>query len=264
MSSSTPLVSDMVQTPTLASLLQAGVHFGHIKSKWHPKMEKYIYTTRGGVHIINLEQTVKMLAKALEYMENLGKQGSLVVFVGTKKQAVVAVAEAAKKTSMPVVTTRWLGGTLTNFTIIRNLIQNFLTIKSTLESTQRDRYTKKEQLILQRKMEKLNTTVGGLVPLTRKPDAMVIVDLKRERTAVAEARKTNTPIIALVDTNVNPEKVQYPIPANDDAVRSIEIILGLLADAYLEGKSQAAAQNLSTQPIPAENLAAQSKEAATV
>lgn len=237
----------MVQTPSLLELLQAGVHFGHVKSKWHPKMAKYIFTTRGGVHIINLEMTVKMLSTALDHMEKLGREGGLVVFVGTKKQAVAAIEDVGKKTGLPIVTTRWLGGTLTNFTIIRSLIQQFLSLKTTLESTQRDRYTKKEQLMLTRKMEKLQSTVGGIVTLTRKPDAMVIVDLKREHTALAEAKKTNTPVIALTDTNVNPEKVQFAIPANDDATRSVEIIIGLLAEAYMEGKKQAAAENLSTQ-----------------
>lgn len=232
--------SGTTKTPTLLEMLQAGVHFGHMKSKWHPKMAQFIFTTRNDIHIINLEETTKRLEAACAHMEELGERGGLVLFCGTKKQAVAVIESAAQRIGMPWVTKRWLGGTLTNFAILHKLVQQYITLKNTLSSDQRNRYTKKEQLMLERKMEKLNIDVGGLVALTRKPDVIVMVDVKRERTAIREARKTNTPVIAMTDTNTNPDKVTYPIPANDDALRSIEMIVNLLADAYQEGKERVA------------------------
>ncbi len=228
--------TSMTKTPTLLDMLQAGVHFGHMKSKWHPKMAQFIFTTRNDIHIINLEETAKRLEAACLHMQELGARGGLVLFCGTKKQAVAVIESAAQRIGMPWVTKRWLGGTLTNFSILHKLVQQYMSLKTTLSSDQRNRYTKKEQLMLERKMEKLNMDVGGLVALTRKPDVIVMVDVKRERTAIREARKTNTPVIAMTDTNTNPDKVTYPIPANDDALRSIEMIVNLLADAYQEGK----------------------------
>lgn len=238
-------LSGMTKTPTLLDMLQAGVHFGHMKSKWHPKMAQFIFTTRNDIHIINLEETAKRLEVACLHMQELGARGGLVLFCGTKKQAVAVIESAAQRIGMPWVTKRWLGGTLTNFAILHKLVQQYMSLKTTLSSDQRNRYTKKEQLMLERKMEKLNMDVGGLVALTRKPDVIVMVDVKRERTAIREARKTNTPVIAMTDTNTNPDKVTYPIPANDDALRSIEMIVNLLADAYQEGKESVATQPAS-------------------
>lgn len=231
----------MSDVPTLIEMLQSGVHFGHVKGRWHPKMEKYIFTTRGGVHIINLEETAKKLHEAAEYVQTIGQKGGIVLFVGTKKQAAALVEKAAQECAMPYVTKRWLGGTLTNFSVIQKLIQHYKMLKTTLGSDERARYTKKEQLLMERKVAKMDVTVGGLVGLDRKPDAIILVDVRRERTAVREALSTRTPMVAMTDTNTNPEKISYPIPANDDAVRSIEMILNVLKSAYLEGKAQARA-----------------------
>ncbi len=232
-------LSGMVKIPSLVEMLQSGVHFGHIKGKWHPKMAQYIFTTRNDIHIINLEQTAKQLESACEYLEELGSRKALVMFVGTKRQAVGVIESAALRIGMPYVTKRWLGGTLTNFAIIQKLIQHYLSLKTILSSDQRNRYTKKEQLGIERKVGKFDLSIGGLTGLNRKPDAIVIVDLKRERTAIREAQQTKTPVVAITDTNTNPEKVAYPIPANDDAVASVEMIVNILADAYQQGREKA-------------------------
>ncbi|MBI5135339.1 30S ribosomal protein S2 [Candidatus Uhrbacteria bacterium] len=232
----------MVKVPTLVEMLQSGVHFGHIKGKWHPKMAQFIFSTRNDVHIINLEETAKQLQNACQYLGDLGSRRALVLFVGTKRQAVGVIESAAKRIGMPYVTKRWLGGTLTNFAIIQKLIQQYLSLKSILSSEQRNRYTKKEQLGIERKVEKLDVSIGGLTQLSRKPDAIVIVDLKRERTAIREAAHTKTSVVAITDTNTNPDKVAYPIPANDDAVGSVEMIVNILADAYQQGRESAAAE----------------------
>ena len=242
-----------MRSPSLIELLQSGVHFGHTKGKWHPKMDKYIFTTRGGVHIINLEETVKKLNEAAEYVQSIGQKGGMILFVGTKKQAAALVEKAAKECGMPYVSKRWLGGTLTNFSVIQKLIQQYRMLKTTLESDQRVRYTKKEQLLMERKVAKMDITVGGLVGLDRKPDAIILVDVRRERTAVREALATRTPVVAMTDTNANPDNVNYPIPSNDDAVRSIETILNVITAAYVEGKARAASA-ASQEPAPQENI----------
>lgn len=230
----------MTKLPTLVEMLQSGMHFGHRASKWHPKMKQYIFGERGGIHIINLEVTAKKLAEALEFVTNLVAKGGVVLFVGTKRQAQEAVRQAGEEAGMPYVTRRWLGGTLTNFGEILKLIKHFKDLKAKREAGELIKYTKKEQLEFDREIEDLQNKVGGISGLTRMPEAVFILDLKTEKTAFEEAKKMNVPIVAIVDTNVNPRGVDLPIPANDDAVKSIETIVRLLGEAVREGKEMAA------------------------
>ncbi|RJQ35373.1 30S ribosomal protein S2 [Candidatus Parcubacteria bacterium] len=223
--------------PTLEELLKSGVHFGHKTSKRYPKAASYIHTQRGGVHIIDLQKTVEGLKKALDFVEKTTKTGGVILFVGSKKQARAIVKEAAQSCNMPYIIGRWLGGTFTNF-------DNIVKLTRKLEKMEKDEaeggwevYTKKEQVTLRKEMEKLQETVGGIKLMKRLPKAMFVVDIKKESTAVSEAIKVGIPIIALVDTNVNPEKVTYPIPANDDAVKSIEMISKLVANTIANSKN---------------------------
>ena len=232
----------MPQIPDLLSMLQAGVHFGHRLSKRHPKMEPYIFMSKGGFHIINLEQTQIKLQTALDFTKKVVSNGGTILFLGTKKQAQSIISKHAKDCGMPYITERWLGGTITNYGEISRLIRKYVDLKRKKSLGQLDKYTKKERLDFDKEIEKLDKMVGGVETLTKTPDAIFVIDIKNEKTAVAEARKKNIPIIALVDTNVNPELVSYPIPANDDSVKSIEIFTSLMAQAVLEGAKDRPAQ----------------------
>ena len=225
----------MSSTPELLELLKAGVHFGHKTSRWHPKMAPFIFGERGGVHIINLEETQVQLARALEFVKGLGREGKKLLFVGTKKQAAALIKKYAEEAGAPFVDNRWLGGTITNWGELYKLIRSYLDLKGRQERGELGKYTKKEQLEFAKDISKKTQLIGGISSLTRIPDALFIVDAKHEDTALREASQKKIPIVALCDTNVNPDKIQYPIPGNDDAVKSIDLIVQLVARAYKEG-----------------------------
>jgi small subunit ribosomal protein S2 len=231
----------MAQIPSLEEMLKVGIHFGHQKAKWHPKMGPYIFGARNGVHIVDLEQTQKRLTDALTYLSGVAERGGTVLFVGTKRQAQAIVKREAERCGMPYVTERWLGGTLTNFPVIYTLIKTHRDLARQFENGDREKkYTKKEQLMFRRRMEEIEDKAGGILSLDRIPDALFILDLKKEKTAYTEAVAKKLPIVAICDTNVNPTDVTYPIPANDDAVRGIDMLLTVAADAVLEGKAKKA------------------------
>lgn len=231
----------MAALPDVVDMLKSGVHFGHKKSRRHPKMEPYIYTIRNEVHIIDLEKTAVKLRQALDFMYDIVKRGGTVLFVGTKKQAQKAVEDGALACNMPYVSHRWIGGTLTNFAIISKLIKKFKKMKEKMESGElAAKYTKKEQLDFSREIEELRSNLGGIQDLTKMPEAMVIIDLISEGTALKEARKKKVPIIALCDTNVNPELVDYPIPCNDDALKTIEMMMKLFSQTISEAREDRA------------------------
>jgi len=223
--------------PSLTEMLTAGMHFGHRSSRWHPKMQQYIHSERNGVHIIDLEKTIVLLETALNFVRDTVAAGGTVLIVGTKEQAKPIIERVGKETGMPYVHRRWLGGTLTNFRMIKeNLLAPYLDLKGKIERSELGKYTKKEQLEFAKKTEDLDIKVGGFAGLAKLPEAIFLLDLKTEATALMEALETKVPIIAVCDTNVNPEGITYPIPANDDAVKSIDTIMTLVAEAVKEGK----------------------------
>lgn len=230
----------MPNLPSLEEMLKAGVHFGHQKSKWHPKMAPFIFTEKNKILIINLEETRKQLATALSFISELAAKGGVVLFLGTKRQAQEIIRDAAVSCGMPYITQHWLGGTFTNAKSVLGLVKNYRRLKFEKESGELDRYTKKERLSIERKIAKLDKVVGGLENLNRVPDAVFIVDIKNEKTALVESNLTGVPVVAMCDTNVNPSKVDYVIPANDDAVKSIKMVVGLVAEAVNEGKKSVA------------------------
>jgi len=220
---------------SIKSLLAAGAHFGHQTSRWNPRMKRYIFTARNGIHIIDLEQTATMLYKASEFVRDLVARGENIIFVGTKRQAKDAVEEEARRCGMPYVNQRWLGGMLTNFATIQARIDYLVRLEDRQVRGEFDYLTKKEAMKLGKEVERLNRQMGGFKEMTKFPGAVFIVDPAKERIAVAEARRTEVPIVAVVDTNCNPFEIDYAIPANDDAVRAIRLMCGRIADAALEG-----------------------------
>lgn len=227
-----------MQIPSILEMLQAGVHFGHQVSRWHPKMKPYIFTDRSGVHILDLEKTREELEKTLAEVKRMVSEGKNIVFVTTKPQAKEIVKQAAIDCGMPYLVDRWIGGFLTNFREIKKLIHSYVTLKEQDASGEFERYTKKEQLRLREKIAKLDKSLAGLSTITSMPDSLFLPAMQREKTAVMEANATGVDIIAVCDTNANPQKATLVIPANDDAVRSIEMIVGLVRDAVNEGRAQ--------------------------
>lgn len=225
---------------TMKQLLEAGVHFGHQTRRWNPKMRPYIYGERNGIHIVDLRQTVTQIADAIEFVKKVAIEGGTVLFVGTKKQAQSAVADAAQKSGMPFVNYRWLGGMLTNFQTIQKRIYYMKELNRIEETGEMIDRPKKERLKLHRELEKLEKNLGGVSNMTRLPDAVFVVDVNTEETAVKEADRLGIPVIALVDTNSDPDAVDYVIPGNDDAIRAADLIASALADAIVEGKEIAA------------------------
>ena len=221
---------------TMKELLEAGVHFGHQTRRWNPKMRHYIYGERNGIHIVDLRQTVTQVSDAIEFVKQIAADGGSVMFVGTKKQAQSAVAEAATRAGMPYVNFRWLGGMLTNFSTIQKRIYYMKELRRLEESGEMNNRPKKERLHLRREAEKLEQSMGGVADMTRLPDAVFIIDVNTEATAVKEAARLGIPIIALVDTNSDPDAVDHVIPGNDDAIRAADLIANALADALVEGK----------------------------
>ena len=224
-----------MQQPNYQNLLEAGVHFGHLKKKWNPKMSPYIFMERNGIHIIDLNKTLRMLEEASQVARQLSASGRKILFVATKKQAKEIVEMEAKRINMPFVTERWLGGMLTNFSTVRKSIKRMKNIDKMAADGTFDRINKKERLMLTREKGKLEKVLGGIADLNRLPSALFIVDIKKEHIAVAEARKLNIPTIAMVDTNSDPGLVDFPIPANDDAAKSIQLILRTMSDSIAEG-----------------------------
>ena len=227
-----------MKIPTIEEMLKAGMHFGHRTSKWHPKMEPFIFGSRKGVHIIDLRKTRELLGEALEYLKREAQAGKAILLVGTKTQVKNLLKKTAVETGMPYVSERWLGGILTNFAVIRNLVRKYKDLTEKRNSGKLDKYTKKERLDFDREIVKLETNVGGLVSLTKTPDVIFIWDIKKEKTAFAEAKKKKIPLVAVCDTNANPDGVKYIIPANDDASKGIKLVLELVGEAILEGKME--------------------------
>ena len=223
---------------SMKALLETGVHFGHRTRRWNPKMKPYIFTERNGVHIIDLQQTITAISEAYELVQDTVASGSAVLFVGTKRQAQETIAQEAQRCGMPYVNQRWLGGTLTNWRTIRQRIDYLLNLEARRDRGDFERLTKKEALGLQRQIEKLNNRLGGIREMRDLPDLLYIVDVRREATAVKEASKLGIPIIAIVDTNCDPDPIDHVIPANDDAIRAIKLITSKIADAVLDGVAQ--------------------------
>lgn len=222
---------------SMKELLEAGVHFGHRRRRWNPKMKSYIFTERNGIHIIDLQQTLSALDATYELVKNTVADGGLILFVGTKRQAQESVSEQAERCSMPFVTRRWLGGTLTNFATIRQRIDYMIALEKRFEDGEIRRLPKKEVLSYQRELERVQRRFGGLRNLTRVPDLLFVVDVKREDIAIKEANIMQVPVIAMVDTNCDPDPIDYVIPANDDAIRAIRLMVTKMADAVLEGQA---------------------------
>ncbi len=220
---------------TMKQLLETGVHFGHRTRRWHPKMARYIYTERNGVHIIDLQQTVKALSRAYAFIRDTVAEGNQVLFVGTKRQAQETIAQEATRCGMPYVNHRWLGGTLTNWRTIKARIDYLKDLEARRDNGEFDLLPKKEALLLNRQIAKLNMRLGGLKTMTGLPGAVFIIDIRNEATAVAEANRLNIPIVAVVDTNCDPTPIDYVIPGNDDAIRAIRLMTSKIADAVLEG-----------------------------
>ena len=218
----------------MKELLEAGVHFGHQTRKWNPKMKRYIYGGRNGIYIIDLHQTLKLFDVARQFIQDVVSQGEVVLFVGTKKQAQDAVEEAARRCGMYWVNQRWLGGMMTNYKTIKIRIDRLAELRKMEEEGIFERLTKKEAALLREEMDKLERFLGGIKSMPKLPGAVYIVDLKKEHIALAEARKLEIPVVAIVDTNCDPDEVDYVIPGNDDAIRAIKLITGKIADAIAE------------------------------
>jgi small subunit ribosomal protein S2 len=224
---------------TMRQLLEAGVHFGHQTKRWNPKMRQFIFGARNGIHIIDLQHTVKLFRRAYDFVVDLASRGESVLFVGTKKQAQDVIAEESMRGGQHYVNNRWLGGTLTNFRTVKGSLDRMRAIAKMAEDGTFDRMTKKEVLNLQREHDKLEKSLGGLKNMTKVPGAVFIIDPNKEHIAVAEARKLELPVIAVTDTNCDPDVIDYVIPGNDDAIRAIKLFTGKIADAALLGSKLA-------------------------
>ena len=218
----------------MKQLLEAGVHFGHQTRRWDPKMAEYIFQARNGIHIIDLQKTSKKIDEAYDFMRSQAEEGKKVLFVGTKKQAQECMKEAAEKSGMYYVNQRWLGGMLTNFGTIRKRVERLNELETMQEDGTFDVLPKKEVILLKKEMDKLQKNLGGIKDMTEIPGVLFVVDPKKERIAILEARKLNIPVVGLVDTNCNPEDVDYAIPGNDDAIRAVKLIADVMANAIIE------------------------------
>jgi small subunit ribosomal protein S2 len=232
---------------SLKELLEAGVHFGHQTKKRNPKMKKYIYNERNGIHIVDLQQTIKLFEEASRFMSNTAAQGKSVLFIGTKKQAQDAVAEEAARASMPYVNQRWLGGLLTNFTTLKRSIKKFKELEKMKVDGDFEHFSKKDAAKLEKKYKKMAKLFSGIKEMEAMPDALFVIDPRKEAIAVSEAKKLNIPVVAVVDTNCNPDPIDYVIPGNDDAIRAIKLFASRIADAVVEGRNQFASTGV---PMP--------------
>jgi small subunit ribosomal protein S2 len=222
---------------SMKALLESGVHFGHRTNKWDPRMRPYIFTERNGIHIIDLQQTSKLLTHAYNVIRDVAANGGTILFVGTKRQAQETIAEEAARCGMPYVTERWMGGILTNWSTMYARIQELERLEKMRDTNEIDRLTKKEGLLIGREITRLTTRLSGIRLMKRRPDLIFIIDVGREESAVHEANLLGIPIVALVDTNCNPQEIDYVIPSNDDAIRAIKLLVAKVADAILEGKA---------------------------
>lgn len=234
---------------TMRELLEAGVHFGHQSQRWNPKMKPYIYSSRNNIHVIDLHKSIPLIEKAYTFIKERVEANGSILFVGTKKQAQEAIAEEAKRCGMFYVNQRWLGGTLTNFKTLKKNIARLNDIEEMERNGTFEKLPKKEVATLKREHRKLERGLGGVRNMTQPPDIVFVVDSKKENIAIAEARKLGIPIVALVDTNCDPDEVDYPIPANDDAIRSIKLLTNLVAEAVLEGRQIASPQETKEELI---------------
>jgi small subunit ribosomal protein S2 len=230
---------------TMRELLEAGVHFGHQTRRWNPKMRRFIFTERGGIYIIDLQQTLQLLEDANAFARNLGERGGSILFVGTKKQAQGAVEEQAKRVNMPYVNHRWLGGLLTNWRTISDRIDRLHELRRLKEEGQLELLPAKERISMLAELEKLDENLGGVADMKRQPDAIFIIDLRKEQLAVREARRLGLPVIALVDTNADPDEADFVIPGNDDAIRSCDLIVRVVADGIEAGQRKATPEDFA-------------------
>jgi len=239
---------------SMKELLEAGVHFGHQTRRWNPKMKRFIFTERGGIYIIDLQQTQQLLDEAYEFARNVASRNGSILFVGTKKQAQDAVSGEATRVGMPYVNHRWLGGLLTNWRTMADRIQRLHELRSLRDESQLDLLPAKERIAMLAELEKLEANLGGVADMRRQPDAVFIVDLRKEQLAVREARRLGMPVIALVDTNCDPDEADYVIPGNDDAIRSCSLIIRAIADGIEAGKQKITPEEVAP-PAPAEPAA---------
>ena len=247
----------IVTSELIKTLLDSGVHFGHQTKRWNPKMKRFIFGSRAGIYIIDLKKTELQLQKACAVLSDLGAAGKTVLFIGTKKQAKAIIQEQAGRCSMPYVSDRWMGGTLTNFQTMKRNIDLLLKLRQQKADGYFERLSKKDAKQLQRQLDKLSINFGGLTTLSQLPAALYVIDPKREQNAVHEANRLHIPIVAICDTNADPDAITYPIPGNDDALRSVRLITTRLADALLEGRQRAGVVTpLASAPVEAAKAAA--------
>ena len=251
----------------MKQLLEAGVHFGHQTRRWDPRMAEYIFQARNGIHIIDLQKTSKKIDEAYEFIKEASEEGKDILFVGTKKQAQECVKEAAEACGMYYIDQRWLGGMLTNFDTIQKRIGRLKELEAMQEDGTFDVLPKKEVILLKKEMEKLERNLGGIKEMNKMPGVMFVVDPKKERIAILEARKLNIPVVGLIDTNCNPEDVDYVIPGNDDAIRAVKLITTVMANAVIEGKQGEAFEPIATEetvedeePTSMEEVVAEAEE----
>jgi small subunit ribosomal protein S2 len=233
---------------TMRELLEAGVHFGHQTRRWNPKMRRFIFTERGGIYIIDLQQTLELVEQAAAFVRNVAERGGSVLFVGTKKQSQDAVAEEATRVGMPYVNHRWLGGLLTNWRTISERLERMQELRRLRDEGQLELLPPKERITMMSELEKLETNLGGVTGMKRLPDAVFVVDLRKEQLAIREARRLGLPVVALVDTNCDPDDADYVIPGNDDAIRSCSLITRVIANAIEAGKSKVTAEEMAPAP----------------
>ena len=246
---------------SMRELLEAGVHFGHQTRRWNPKMKRFIFAERGGIYIIDLQQTLALLEEAHEFARNVAERGGTILFVGTKKQAQDAIEEQAKRVGMPYVNHRWLGGLLTNWRTISDRIDRLHDLRRQKEEGQLELLPAKERIAMLAELEKLENNLGGVADLRRQPDAAFIIDLRKEQLAVREARRLGMPVIALVDTNCDPDESDYPIPGNDDAIRACSLIARVIADGIEAGKQRVSPQEMVAACSPSRTTGAEQPEA---
>jgi len=249
-----------VSVVSMRELLEAGVHFGHQTRRWNPKMRRYIFTERGGIYIIDLEQTLDLLEQAYSFVRNVAERNGTVLFVGTKKQAQDAIVEQATRVGMPYVSNRWLGGLLTNWRTISSRIERLHELRRLKQDNQLELLPAKERLAMLAELEKLESNLGGVADLRRQPDAIFIVDLRKEQLAVREAQRLGMPVIALVDTNCDPEEADYVVPGNDDAIRACNLVVRVIADGIMAGKSRTTVEEMEGKATEEASVAAEAPE----
>jgi small subunit ribosomal protein S2 len=235
---------------TMRELLEAGVHFGHQTRRWNPKMRRYIFTERGGIYIIDLQQTLDLTEQAAAFVRNVAERGGSVLFVGTKKQGQDSIADEATRVGMPYVNHRWLGGLLTNWRTISERLERMHELRRLRDEGQLELLPPKERITMMKELEKLETNLGGVTDMKKVPDAVFVIDLRKEQLAIREARRLGLPVVALVDTNCDPDDADYVIPGNDDAIRSCSLITRVIANAIEAGKSKVTAEEMAAAPAP--------------